>query len=82
NVPIEDFPSLDTEALPDRSEGMDDNELVLKQWKREAAKVYRRERARTSRRLRFEFIVEQANKFEDYEAIWFPYNMDWRGRVY
>ncbi|MES9287199.1 hypothetical protein ABEQ58_12230, partial [Cutibacterium acnes] len=57
NVPIEDFPSLDTEALPDRSEGMDDNELVLKQWKREAAKVYRRERARTSRRLRFEFIV-------------------------
>lgn len=82
NVPIEDFPSLDTEALPDRSEGMDDNELVLKQWKREAAKVYRRERARTSRRLRFEFIVEQANKFKDYEAIWFPYNMDWRGRVY
>ncbi|MES9091035.1 DNA-directed RNA polymerase, partial [Cutibacterium acnes] len=82
NVHIEDFPSLDTEALPDRSEGMDDNELVLKQWKREAAKVYRRERARTSRRLRFEFIVEQANKFKDYEAIWFPYNMDWRGRVY
>lgn len=82
NVPIADFPSLDTEELPERSEAMDSDELVLKQWKREASKVYRRERARTSRRLRFEFIVEQANKFAGYEAIWFPYNLDWRGRVY
>lgn len=82
NVPIEDFPSLDKEELPQRHEGMDEDEQVLKAWKREASKVYRRERARTSRRLRFEFIVEQANKFAEYEAIWFPYNMDWRGRVY
>ena len=82
NVPIADFPSLDTEELPERHDGMDEDDTILKQWKREASKVYRRERARTSRRLRFEFIVEQANKFKDYEAIWFPYNMDWRGRVY
>lgn len=82
NVPIADFPSLDSEELPPRHEGMEDDEVVLKQWKREASKVYRRERARTSRRLRFEFIVEQANKFSGYEAIWFPYNLDWRGRVY
>lgn len=82
NVPIKDFPSLSGEPLPERFDHMDDDEIVLKQWKREASKVYRRERARTSRRLRFEFILEQANKFKDYEAIWFPYNMDWRGRVY
>lgn len=81
-VPITDFPGLDKEELPPRSEGMDDNEEVLKQWKREASKVYRREKARNSRRLRFEFIVSQANKFAEYESIWFPYNMDWRGRVY
>lgn len=82
SVPIEDFPPLDGEELPPRTNGMDDDETILKQWKREASKVYRRERARTSRRLRFEFIIEQANKFKDYEAIWFPYNLDWRGRVY
>lgn len=82
NVPIKDFPSLSGEPLPERFDHMDDDDMVLKQWKREASKVYRRERARTSRRLRFEFIIEQANKFKDYEAIWFPYNMDWRGRVY
>ena len=82
SVPIADFPALDKEELPPRAEGMDDNEEVLKRWKRDASAVYRRERARNSRRLRFEFIVEQANKFAAYESIWFPYNMDWRGRVY
>lgn len=83
NVGIKDFPMLEPEALPDRPEDMDTaEEAVVKQWKREASVVYRRERARTSRRMRFEFTVEQANKFAPYEAIWFPYNMDWRGRVY
>lgn len=82
NVPIADFPSLDKEVLPEPFEGMDAEPEVLKKWKKEASKVYRREKARTSRRLRFEFIVEQANKFAPYGSIWFPHNMDWRGRVY
>lgn len=82
SVPLKDFPALDKEELPPRPEGIDEDEEVLKRWKREASAMYRRERARTSRRLRFEFIVEQANKFAPYEAIWFPHNMDWRGRVY
>lgn len=82
HVPIADFPPLEGEELPQRHEGMDEDATILKQWKKDASKVYRRERARTSRRLRFEFIVAQANKFKEYEAIWFPYNMDWRGRVY
>lgn len=82
NVPIEDFPSLAKEDLPVRPEGIDEDADLLKQWKRAASKVYRKEKARNSRRLRFEFILEQANKFAEFEAIWFPYNMDWRGRVY
>lgn len=82
HVPIADFPSTEKEELPERIEGMDEDEALLKQWKRQASALYRRERARTSRRLRFEFILEQATKFSQYEAIWFPYNMDWRGRVY
>lgn len=57
-------------------------EKQLKKWKRNASSIYRREKARQSRRLSLEFILEQANKFSKYEAIWFPHNMDWRGRVY
>ncbi|WP_459606263.1 hypothetical protein, partial [Enterobacter hormaechei] len=48
----------------------------------EAAAVYRKDKARQSRRLSMEFMVAQANKFANHKAIWFPYNMDWRGRVY
>lgn len=57
-------------------------EKQLKKWKRNASSIYRREKARLSRRLSLEFTLEQANKFAKYEAIWFPHNLDWRGRVY
>lgn len=82
HVPIADFPSLADDPLPERIEGMDETKELLTRWKQEASKVYRRRKARTSRRIRFEFTLEQAKKFAGYEAIWFPYNLDWRGRVY
>jgi DNA-directed RNA polymerase len=51
-------------------------------WKKAASAIYRKDAARVSRRLSYEFSLEQANKFKDFEAIYFPYNLDWRGRVY
>ncbi|MGL4250686.1 MAG: DNA-directed RNA polymerase, partial [Aeromonas sp.] len=57
-------------------------ERQLKKWKKAAAAIYRNERARQSRRLSMEFALSQANKFSHYDAIWFPHNLDWRGRVY
>lgn len=82
HVPIDKFPTADREELPVQPESMGDDPAILKAWKKEAAGVYRRDRARVSRRLSFEFIIEQAEKFGGYEAIYFPYNLDWRGRVY
>ncbi|MGL5708835.1 MAG: DNA-directed RNA polymerase, partial [Aeromonas sp.] len=70
------------EAVELDAEGNPVSADQLKKWKRNAASIYRREKARQSRRLSLEFILEQANKFSKYEAIWFPHNMDWRGRVY
>lgn len=37
---------------------------------------------RTSLRVSSSTILSLANEFKEYEAIWFPHNMDWRGRVY
>lgn len=82
HVPIDKFPTADREELPVQPDGIGEDPVVLKAWKKEAAGVYRRDRARVSRRLSYEFIIEQAEKFADYEAIYFPYNLDWRGRVY
>lgn len=82
NCPVSDVPALEREDLPERPEDMDTNEVSLKAWKKAAAAIYRRDKARVSRRLSLEFMMAQANKFANHKAIWFPYNMDWRGRVY
>lgn len=82
HVPIDKFPTADKEALPVKPANIDEDPEVLKAWKKAASTVYRKDRARVSRRLSYEFIVEQAEKFAEYEAIYFPYNLDWRGRVY
>uniref|UniRef100_A0AAU6W4B5 DNA-directed RNA polymerase n=1 Tax=Pseudomonas phage Lepni01 TaxID=3138536 RepID=A0AAU6W4B5_9VIRU len=82
NVQIKEFPTTERQELPPKPHDIDTNEAALKAWKKEAAGVYRKDAARISRRLAYEFSLEQANKFSEYEAIYFPYNLDWRGRVY
>lgn len=82
NVPIKEFPTVDQVPLPIKPHDIDTNEVALKAWKKDAAAVYRKDSARVSRRLSYEFSLEQANKFADFDAIYFPYNLDWRGRVY
>lgn len=79
NTPIDDIPQMEP-LKPEDYAGETEDEL--KAWKKAAAGIYRREKARQSRRLSLSFIVSQANKFSQFKAIWFPYNMDWRGRVY
>src|SRR5699024_8651091 len=79
NTPIDDIPQMEP-LKPEEYAG--ETEEELKAWKKAAAGIYRREKARQSRRLSMSFIVGQANKFSQFKAIWFPYNMDWRGRVY
>lgn len=79
NTPIDDIPQMEPLKPADYA---GETEEELKAWKKAAAGIYRREKARQSRRLSLSFIVNQANKFSQFKAIWFPYNMDWRGRVY
>ncbi|WP_443691782.1 DNA-directed RNA polymerase [Pseudomonas sp.] len=82
HVPIDKFPTADREELPVQPVNIETDPEALKAWKKEASGVYRRDRARVSRRLSYEFCIEQAAKFADFEALYFPYNLDWRGRVY
>ena len=82
NCPVEDVPALERAPLPEKPEDMDTNEVANKAWRKAASAIYRKEKARQSRRLSMEFTLGQANKFSQFKAIWFPYNMDWRGRVY
>ena len=88
NCPVSEIPSINKAPKPVMPEDyLNEDGTVkdadkVKNWKREAAAIYRKEKARQSKRLSLEFALEQANKFSKYDAIYFPYNLDWRGRVY
>lgn len=82
HCPVSDVPSMERNELPPKPDDIDTNEAARKVWKKAAAAEYRKDKARVSRRLSMEFAISQANKFSSYRGIWFPYNMDWRGRVY
>lgn len=82
NVSIKKWPSQDIAELPTKPGDIEENPASLKAWKKAASAVYRSESARISRRLSLELNITMARKFADYEAIYFPHNLDWRGRVY
>lgn len=82
NVAIKKWPSQEVAELPTKPGDIGENPESLKAWKKAASGVYRAESARISRRLSLELNITMARKFADYEAIYFPHNLDWRGRVY
>ncbi|WAX26241.1 DNA-directed RNA polymerase [Ralstonia phage p2106] len=82
NPPVKKMPSHETLQKPDRLEGMDEDEAALKAWKKQAALAYRKEKARRSRRYQLETSLQQARKYAGFERLWFPYSLDFRGRIY
>ena len=55
---------------------------VLKEHKRKQVAIHLQESARKSRALRAYIALQTAEKFAQYEKIYFPWNIDYRGRCY
>lgn len=55
---------------------------VIKKWKRETYEIHKRNVQKRSVRILVSQIMRIATQFKDYEKIWFPYQMDFRGRIY
>ncbi len=55
---------------------------VIKKWKRETYEIHKRNIQKRSVRILVSQILRIAKQFKDYPTIWFPYQMDFRGRVY
>ena len=51
-------------------------------WKREARDVYERNAKLRGKRFTVSQKISLAKRFSEFEAIYFPHNMDWRGRMY
>lgn len=68
--------------LPPKPHDIKTNEESLTTWKRAAAKVYTRNAQQTSRRLQLDKLMWLADKFRDAETLYFPMQLDFRGRMY
>lgn len=60
----------------------EDEMTAFKAWKRQAQEVHTRNAKLKSLRLQFVKILNIAESFRDEDEIYFPYQLDFRGRVY
>ena len=58
------------------------NHEFKRKWKKKAREIYRINNRRGSKRLHVRQVLTIANEYLDYPELFFPHNMDWRGRVY
>ena len=87
---IADLPDREDEAVPPYPfPEISDKELLteeqlqkVKAWKAEAYDIHKRNVQKRSIRIATAQIFRIALQFKDYEQIWFPYQMDFRGRLY
>lgn len=76
------LPAGASEPLPTKPGDLDTNEEALRAWKREAAQTHQRNARSISARLAMHQRLWMARKFANEERIFFPHEMDFRGRVY
>lgn len=70
--PYEKLPRLPEDATEDE----------VKEHKKKAVGIYKQEEARKSKALRCLLAIKTAERFKDYQSIYFPWNIDYRGRCY
>ena len=78
--PLEQLP-----RFPHAYDEIKENEELLKQFKahkKKMVEIIHKENQRKGKALRAVMILKVAEDFAKYDAIWFPMNIDFRGRVY
>ena len=76
------LPQRHDEPLPEKPEDIDHNEEAKVAWKREAATIYAKNAALVSGRVAVHQGLWVARKFAAEDRIFFPHELDFRGRVY
>lgn len=69
-------------ALPPRPFDIDTNEEARKEWRSEAHLVHMENLENTSKRASFTTTINTARRYSMFDAIYFPYQLDFRGRIY
>lgn len=90
NKPIAGLPDREDTALPafpypelDRkATRTEQQQAVIRSWKNEAVATYKQNIQIRSVRILTAQILSIAEQFSKYDKIWFPYQLDFRGRMY
>ena len=80
--PVADLPERDPLPLPVKPEDIDTNQDSRRQWRRRAASVHETNNRMVSKRAATAQVLWIASKFENEQTIYFPQQLDWRGRMY
>ena len=76
------LPQRIDDPVPPKPLDIDTNEVAKAEWKREAARVYAKNGERISARMALMQGLWVARRFVDEERIYYPHELDFRGRVY
>jgi DNA-directed RNA polymerase, mitochondrial len=79
---LADLPSRDGVELPPKPLDIDTNETAKKEWKIKAAKAHVHNLSLAGKRVAFSISLSIAQRYARYDRIYFPYQLDFRGRIY
>lgn len=88
SLDIIDFPDREDLEIPpfpyegDKGPFTEEQNVIIKEWKNFKFKTTKLNMQYRSKRLRITRMLQLAQKYNEYEEIYFPYNCDFRGRVY
>lgn len=77
-----DIPGIQDEPDPARPANIDTCTVARAEWKAKAAQTHLRNVSTRAKRLRINRCVQMAEKFRGAQSIYFPYQLDFRGRAY
>ena len=76
------MPSRDFIPLPPKPADIKENSVARKDWSRQASKIHAENHRQNSKKIHQAKLLYIANKFVEEDEIYFPYQLDFRGRVY
>ena len=76
------IPTLYNAPIPTKPHDIDTNEVARKEWRSSAHGVHLENIEMSSKRYSFLTATNIAHRYSLFEAIYFPYQLDFRGRIY
>lgn len=79
---IAGLPARDGLAMPSKPFDIDTNAEAKREWRIQAAKAHTQNLSLMGQRMAFNMALGIATRYEKFRKIYFPYQLDFRGRIY